>query len=554
MPHLSIDVVGANERLHAKLDPEGVVIGRGDGCDLRLEDQKISKRHALIYRSPIGEWIVQDLQSINGVFVDGRKVQTQVLSPGSSIRIGPYVLRPVFASPLGNETAIAIKTAVADTIGANETIEVRHPESENLAHKHVRRMNEIGDVVSRLSQPTDLYPRLCAEVGEGTDAIVMVLRLPAAPSPLPEAPAVLAANSESSSVPAGPGKEQAFRFSRRVLDRARSGDDTVVARNRANHAGQMQLTIMAEAGPRTVVCAPIVRSEASVDVLYTDTPAAPWAPPSHTADPDFVTGIARLAKLVRNNLAAAEERVELQLHRRQLAMAREIQQKLLPADLPKDLGVDVSWRYEPAMWVGGDYCDVWQLADGRIVFAVGDVTGKGLPAAIVMATLHAALRTRTEQCTSVAEVTSYVNDYLRHHTPDGMFASMVLGFYDVETARLDYVNAGHLAPVCFDDENITVLADGTTNLLLGIQPFPFKAQTLSLEAGSGLLVMTDGATDALCPSKDRFEEAGVYAALRAAPKGSADEVAGALVQAVKAFAGPYPQQDDITVLAIRRPR
>ncbi len=234
-----------------------------------------------------------------------------------------------------------------------------------------------------------------------------------------------------------------------------------------------------------------------------------------------------------------------------LELARRIQIRLTP-DKPLRLdGVDLAFHYQPAQWVGGDYCDFWTLRDGRLVFVVADVAGKGMPAAIIMANLHASLHASTAFCATPAEAVAYVNQHLRQHSPDDLFATLFLGILDCATGRLEYVNAGHMPPLLSAAGSPVDALTDSANGVLGISAEPFSAGTQMLKPGACLLAVTDGITEAESPDGEQFGMGRVQRLLGEAHGSTAQQLVSAVAGAATAFRGSGPQQDDVTVLGLR---
>jgi serine phosphatase RsbU (regulator of sigma subunit) len=252
--------------------------------------------------------------------------------------------------------------------------------------------------------------------------------------------------------------------------------------------------------------------------------------------------VARIGEVTGDTIARTVSKLEL---------AREIQMRLTPRNPPHVSGVDVAYHYQPAQWVGGDYCDLWDMPDGRLAFVVADVAGKGLAAAMVMSSLHASLHAGTSFCAGPAEAIDYVNRHLAQHLPGDMFVTLFLGMLDAKTGRLEYVNAGHVPPLlATPGAGIEPLAP-PANTVLGIGAGSFEARSQTLSRGACLLAITDGITEAMSPEGKQFGGDGLREVLRSAAAGTAADIVQDVTKAAAAFRGAGPQQDDETVLALR---
>jgi serine phosphatase RsbU (regulator of sigma subunit) len=238
---------------------------------------------------------------------------------------------------------------------------------------------------------------------------------------------------------------------------------------------------------------------------------------------------------------------------RDLTIAREIQLGLLPSDLTgrvEGMGLDVHAIIEPARHVGGDLFEVLRVSDDRLVVAVGDVCGKGIPAALFMAVAVTLFRTLARQIESPDEILRRLNDELEAQNPRSMFVTMAC--LDVRGGRVTCANAGH--------DTSLLLGSGpprsvfpSTGTVLGLFPGQsYSSETLDLERGETLVLYTDGVTDAADPGQSHFGEERLAACFEAGAGATATETVDRLLRTVHEFAAGAAQYDDITILALKR--
>ena len=535
----------------ASLPREGALIGRDEECDVRLDDQHVSGRHARLFPDPAGRWIIEDLASKNGVWVGQRRVRSHALLWGEEVIIGPYTLwlAPDSERPIGPAPDLTVTASLVTDVCRAGDIELRRAEGETLSIGRINQLNRVSERLAGVSKADRLYPELCealVDVSRAPGVTALVLRLPCSTDPLPPAPPLLAFHAADGDNGLAAKAVVDMHLSRRVLEAARSGVGAAMARSDPVGGGDLMLTITPSAQPRAVLCASIAESPESMEALYLDMPSGLAGPDTL----DFVQAVARLTKLLRTNLILAEERLQRRMLDRELEMAREIQRALLPADVQLLPGVDVAWHYEPAAWVGGDYCDIWRLLDGRLAFAVGDVTGHGLPAAMVMATLHAAIRANTSPVLTPSWLMESVNRYLQANTSEDMLVTMVLAFFEPASGRLECVNAGHVPPIMLDPTGSPRPLEATRNLLLGMQDVSYQTDTVVLEPGCGLLIVTDGITETVSSKGRVLGDGGLLRVVEATGATSSKELLEAVVRAAADFRHPMGLQDDITALAL----
>ena len=522
------------------LKPKGILIGRTPDCGVCLKSAEVSRHHARIFRDPFGRWILEDLGSGNGVWIDGERVEACALAPGKKITIGPHVL--VFSqepdAEIAPDASIVTKTAVlAD---AADVVLQESSAAAALGQGRIQQVDKLIERIAELTGPAELYPEVCGCVASRPGQMAAVVRLRG-----PDAPELLAVHFGGTSGSTDDAARK-VHLSHRVLRAVRESGEAVIAGNLQAGPGRMDLTVMDAQRPRTVSAAPIVIGDDYTDALYLDIPFDAAGVDAL----DFARAVARQAAFARKSLLLADDRAQRTALDKQLGWARDIQQRLMPqgvADIP---GVDIATCYRPAMWVGGDYCDLWQLPDGRVAFTVADVSGKGLPAAMVMSNLQATLRATMAFSTDAAEVMGHVNQHLQDSTPDDMFATMFLGLYAPADGALEYVNAGHIPPFKVASGTEAAALGKATAPPIGVLDSPFESATAQLEPGAALVLVTDGITEAESPTDEQFGVDGLGRALGGGEFHAAGEMVRHVVDSADAFRSHAPQGDDVTVLAL----
>jgi len=248
--------------------------------------------------------------------------------------------------------------------------------------------------------------------------------------------------------------------------------------------------------------------------------------------------------------------LELQASRRQLArkeaelsFALEVQQALFPHHLPENSGLEFSAVCIPARGISGDYYDVMQFPDGRLVFAIADISGKGISAAILMANVQALLRTLSEPGNPPAEVCKRLNDHLHQVTDASKFATFFYGEWNAAERRLSYVNAGHYAPVVFGSLVGRQLSEG--GFPLGMFPgAEFQTGEVTLQPGDLLALYSDGLTEATSNDGEDFGDTRLQSAIEELSDRPLAEIQAGVLAAVRKWAGDE-LEDDMTLLMVR---
>jgi len=235
-----------------------------------------------------------------------------------------------------------------------------------------------------------------------------------------------------------------------------------------------------------------------------------------------------------------------------LEIARDIQQAMLPSGLYTAAGLETVGISRPANTVGGDFYDILPLPDGRVVVAVGDVAGKGSPAALLMALLLAMLRTLVDEGLEPADLVTRLNVQVSRHAPGTRFITLLYAIFDPKTGVLTYVNAGHMPPLLLrNDGTSTRLTEG--GIALGMfDHSTYTTGQVTIECDELVAIYSDGITEAENPSGRPFDEAGLESALVAHRHDGLSSIGAAVVRAVEQYTADTRLADDLTILLLRR--
>jgi serine phosphatase RsbU (regulator of sigma subunit) len=240
---------------------------------------------------------------------------------------------------------------------------------------------------------------------------------------------------------------------------------------------------------------------------------------------------------------------------RDLRIAREIQMGILPADVAftvRGTGLDAYACLEPAQQVGGDFYDVLRLGDQRVMVAVGDVSGKGIPAALFMAVTTTLLRALARQCASPDEILRRLNDELLEQNPRGMFVTLQLLIIDTSTRKVACASAGHHSAVLLSPGEPPRPVIASSGRVAGLLPAnPVGCETIHLQPGQTLLLFTDGVSEAMDVDGQLYGEERLLAHLASDPGHDAQATTTSVFNAVRRYAEGAKQSDDITLVAVR---
>ncbi len=261
---------------------------------------------------------------------------------------------------------------------------------------------------------------------------------------------------------------------------------------------------------------------------------------------DLLKSVAAQAAAAIENTRLAEEARVAEETERQLGMAAEVQQRMIPQTAPKVPGMELASVYVPCFTLGGDLYDFISLPGNNTGLVIADVSGKGLPASLIMASVRAALRAQVDNVYYLYEVVRRLNVMLCRDTKVGEFVTLFYGVYDANSRRLTYCNAGHPPPMLLRDGKVTELR--TDNMVLGVsENEEYRQSVIDLRPCDTLLIYTDGVTDAMNYQQEMF---GRTRLIQAFGKGgaTAEEVAQNVLWELRKYVGLSRRSDDVTMI------
>jgi sigma-B regulation protein RsbU (phosphoserine phosphatase) len=258
------------------------------------------------------------------------------------------------------------------------------------------------------------------------------------------------------------------------------------------------------------------------------------------------------AAIETQRLRKEAEQARIVLH--DVEVARGVQAGLLPKRAPDIPGLDCAAFFRPAKIVGGDYYDFVETPDGRLAFTLGDVSGKGIPAAVFMASIQASLRIPLRRGPgALTGLVAELNNSVHASASAGRYSTLFCGIIDPRSRRINYVNAGQCAPMLVRGASIERLSAG--GLPVGMLPLvSYEEGATELTPGDVLVCFSDGISEACNPNEEFWQESDIEVVLRGAPISTAQEVTERLVREADAFAAGAEQADDMTVVTIRLKR
>jgi serine phosphatase RsbU (regulator of sigma subunit) len=526
-------------------------IGRSARSDVCIPDAFASRLHAEVRQEGDSYWL-QDLGSANGTRFNGTPVKAAVpLQTGDEIQIGET--RIVFDDEAekvkGHMTLIADHTEALDPSKTISLQSRKIPTTELLKGQFSSRtellglISKVGVALLSASGLDETLNQVASLVFEAVPAerCVIMLRDEKAESDMK----IMVARIR--------GTDQAMeevRVSRTVMDEVLMNGKSVLTAD-AQHDPRFASQTIALQGIRSVLAVPLSVDERNVfGLIYADSPT--YEATFSEEHLNILTTLASVASIRVENAALLEERFERERMEHELHLATEIQQRFQPSAPPEIPGFTFQGISFSCYEIGGDYYDFIQRPDGRMLIALGDVSGKGTAAALLMSSLHASIHAQISARSSLEETVTSVNRYLAENTPANRFVTLFIAELDPATGGLRYINAGHNPPLIGRANGvIEQLSSGGFPLGI-IQTADFEVGETVLAPGEALVIYSDGVSEANNPKGDEFGMDRLCDVVQRNIGASAAGLRDKVESALSAFTQTAPANDDITLVIVKR--
>ncbi len=346
-----------------------------------------------------------------------------------------------------------------------------------------------------------------------------------------------------------------FQISRSVVDRVAADGQPILTSDAQNDARFNIRQSVVFLGLRSILCVPLKLKEKALGVIYVDNRLQ--AGIFTQADLDLLNAIASSAAIAIENARLYQVAVEKGRMERELQMARKVQASLLPQEIPVHPGWEFASRWQPAREVGGDYYDFIPVKGGLMGVLIADVTDKGMPAALFMASTRSIMRATMPRAASPAEGITHANRLICAESDDGLFVTLFYIVVNPVTGEAIYVNAGHNPPILYQkgkDTNPGQLARlSFTGVQLGMETnSTYKQHSFYMNPGDFLLLYTDGVTDAENPEGQDFGMQRLQDIVLRAGSKNAENILEDLQREIETFTGPTAPIDDFTLVVVKR--
>ena len=524
------------------LTGERLSVGRSSAAELCFPDDAGLSRQHFVFEPEGEEWTVEDLNSKNGTFVNNIPLKARlVLRAGDRITAGHLVVlyAPEGKAPEpgvvvfegGDSTSPSTSTVITSLEGANRTLATERAGPK--ASAPMQALLRAGLELSENRPLAELFPvilELATQAVGAQRGVVMLL--------------------EDGKLTAKAHKGEGFRISTAVRDRVIQEKSSVLVRDaQLDDAFRGRMSIV-EQKVHTMMSVPLQVKDRTIGLIYVD---SPFVLREFTKDDlSLLTVMANVAATRIENVRLAEVEEQDRIMQRDLSQAAEIQGSMLPAAAPQIPGLDLAGFNLPCRTVGGDYYDFFDYPHGRVGLTLGDVSGKGMPASLMMMALHARVQVLAEDPGDLASFMTRLNKTTCANCPSNRFITFFFSVLDAATGELRFANAGHNPPILVRASGQAEMMEGN-GPVLGILPIaPYSERRAQLARGDMLVLYSDGVTEATDMNQNEFGEERFVRVLQQTRHLPAAAIVEAVNRALTQFAAGAPQHDDITMVVARR--
>ena len=539
------------------LKQERTLIGRSEDNDLALPDPFSSGHHAVISPSN-GGFYVRDNGSKNGTFLNGKKIQGEVvLKRGDEILIG--------------STRIIYDKELSSNV---EVTEVAHPArniNTMIPLKEILKKQDIDTTIQSLTTPADFIKiksdfKSMAVLNEVSKALVLhqplqellerIMDLISEYLPMDRGVLMLKEGNPPQMIAKVPRinnknlLRQKILVSQSIINLVLDNHSSVLTADAQTDERLRMKDSIIRSNIHSAMCVPLWNNREIIGVIYAD--RISLLDQFTEDDLRLLTLLSNLAAVKIENSRAIEQAIEVEKFQKELALAAQIQKDFLPKKNPPCQGFDVAGTNIPCQQVGGDYYDFISIDPSRLAVVVADVSGKGMSAALLMASLRAALIAEVFPQLRLERMAAKLNDFVHSSSAANRFITFFFCELEMGTGILRYINAGHNPP-------IVVAKDGTisrldpTGFCLGMFPaVSYEVSHVLLEKGDLAVLYTDGITDARNTDNVEFGEENLIRLLKKNMKKPASEIVAKVCSELSSFSAGVEPFDDMTVIVLKR--
>ncbi len=544
-----------------KLEEGEYVIGRRSDCQVFVPDMRVSRQHARLWKDGEG-WMLEDLGSNNGTFVNGVRLQTaatlrnddEILIANNRIRVEAREGQSDSSKLTEGHNVTIVDVGTTSLIKSRDDLGSQSGRHSIISsglisiadQRAVRLIERKLDALTQILHATASSDTAEALLQKLVDALLDLF-------PQAEDVGVLVEDERT-----GELKVQCQKHRQHSGKQVFGGDLRVPGTIIQHVVSDRRGVLLGDAsngtdeegeGVGTRMGAPLIYHGSHYGVVYVESKTAGF----RQEDVDLLQAIATQAGLAIHATRVANQLVRREQLERDLRVARQIQRSLLPASVPQVVGLDFAVHYEPAYQIGGDFYDFIWHDPAHLGLAVGDVAGKAISAALYMARLTSELRSRAPIARTPARLLRRVNQEISSLGDDGMFATLVYCIYDLENRSLVFTNAGHCTPLLRRGDRVFPLqAERAHTPPLGVTPDLEAGEArVQLHSGDTLIMVSDGILEARDARGNEYGLSRLSRRIRTA-RGNADDIIKAILADIDSHSHDASggQGDDMTILAM----
>jgi serine phosphatase RsbU (regulator of sigma subunit)/pSer/pThr/pTyr-binding forkhead associated (FHA) protein len=542
MPELQIFTPdGKSEKL--PLENSRITVGRSSVAELCYPDDAGLSRQHLAIESDGRNWYVRDLGSKNGTLLNGARInERNPLKPGDRVMAGHLIIvfdsdagqeqktqAVVFVDPVGEGSSSTMVTDLAGVISGTAAKSGSAISNNAAVQALIRAGNELAGE-RPLPELFRFILNLAIEAVSAERGILMTL--------------------EGDKLEVRASRGLGFRISNAVRERVLKMKESVLVRDTSADEAFRERRSIVEQNVRTLIAVPLQTREEIIGLIYVDSPSL--IREFTKDDLGMLTVMANVAAIRIEQSRFAELEKARQIMERDLEQAAMIQRQYLPSTAPKVPGLEVAGYNAPCRTVGGDYYDFFAYPSGRVAMVLGDVSGKGMAASLMMMGLQARVQVLIDEPEDLAATLTRLNRITAANCPPARFITFFVCILDGKTGDLIYGNAGHNAPLILRaDGKYEELTDGGPPLGI-LADFTYRQFRNKLEPGDMLAIFSDGVTEAVSPDDQDFDTAHLAKAIFAHREESAADIISRVNEDIVQWTKGAPAADDVTLIVARR--
>jgi serine phosphatase RsbU (regulator of sigma subunit)/pSer/pThr/pTyr-binding forkhead associated (FHA) protein len=533
-------------------------VGRYPDCEIFLDHAGVSREHARITLDKSG-YHIEDLKSRNGTFLNGHPVtEPTLLHEGDVVKFCDLEL--IFSS---GEPMRVPRDSQSSSVRTSQVFVSDDADEQPFTVKSQINLGDKKPTLTSANAAVKLQAMI--DIGRNLGAAVDDVLQQLSENLLkifPQADCVFILLNDKQTgrleprkyLHRDPANQESVRISRTILEKVAFSKAAIFSDDIANDSRFEPSDSIVNFSIYSIMAAPIMDYDQSevLGVIQVDTRSR--GQKFTYEDLDLLVSLAYQVAVSYQNAKLQEVAIEEQVMEREMNIARKVQMGLLPTEPPVVAGYEFFDYYKAARHLGGDYYDYIPLPDGRLIFTLGDVSGKGVSAALLMAKLSAEVRYGLLIEPSLHATVKRLNRSFAESRWDNRFITFFFGAVDPKTHRIQFFNAGHLPPILVSPDGTTqLLGEETISLPLGVmEDSEYTEVSLTIENGQNRVIISNGTTDAMNAQEQCLTIQGVLDHIKQSRTPSVSEFGKNLISAVQSFAGRTPQTDDQSLLIVGR--